>query len=155
MCSPSALIRVNYQVMRYLHFRNARGDLLEGHVYDKRLRGYASRCQFPLFSSTKTAFLCAFCLRDPQFRAFRAQNRGFCAFLASGTPILGRFEHKIGVFVRFSPSGPPISVSVSAITCHQYKESRVSGPAILSSICLGGDLGMLRSLNREAKRLFC
>ena len=46
-------------------------------------------------------------------------------------------------------------VSVSAITCHQYKESRVSGPAILSSICLGGDLGMLRSLNREAKRLFC
>ena len=47
------------------------------------------------------------------------------------------------------------TVSVSAITCHQYKESRVSGPAILSSICLGGDLGMLRSLNREAKRLFC
>ena len=55
--------------------------------------------------------------------------------------IFGRFDTKM--------------VSVSAITCHQYKESRVSGPAILSSICLGGDLGMLRSLNREAKRLFC
>ena len=49
----------------------------------------------------------------------------------------------------------PKTVSVSAITCHQYKESRVCCPAILSSICLGGDLGMLRSLNREAKRLFC
>ena len=46
-------------------------------------------------------------------------------------------------------------VSVSAITCHQYKESRVICPAILSSIYLGGDLGMLRSLNREAKRLSC
>ena len=99
MCSPSALIRVNYQVMRYLHFRNARGDLLEGHVYDKRLRGYASRCHFPVSPSTKTAFLCAFCLRDPQFRAFRAQNRGFCAFLAFGTPVFVRFEHKIEVFV--------------------------------------------------------
>ena len=49
----------------------------------------------------------------------------------------------------------PILVSVSAITYHQYKESRVCCPAILSSICLGGDLGMLRSLNREVKRLFC
>ena len=49
----------------------------------------------------------------------------------------------------------PKTVSVSAITCHQYKESRVCCPAILSSICLGGNLGMLRSLNREAKRLFC
>ena len=29
----------------------------------------------------------------------RAQNRGFCALLASGTPVFGRFEHKIEVFV--------------------------------------------------------
>ena len=99
MSSPSALIRVNYQVMRYLHFRNARGDLLEGHVYGKRLCGYTSRCQFPLFSSTKSGFLCAFALWNPHFRAFRAQNRGFCAFLAFGTLIFGRFEHKIEVFV--------------------------------------------------------
>ena len=40
-----------------------------------------------------------FCLRDPRFRAFRAQNRGFCALLVSETTIFGRFEHKIGVFV--------------------------------------------------------
>ena len=29
----------------------------------------------------------------------RAQNRHFCALLAFGTPIFGRFEHKIEVFV--------------------------------------------------------
>ena len=57
----------------------------------------------PLFSdisSTKSGFLCAFGVENPCFRAFRAQNRGFCAFLGSGTPVFGRFEHKIGVFVR-------------------------------------------------------
>ena len=106
-----------------------RGDLQEGHVYDKRLCGYASRCQFPLFpvppplppehknsifvlfwpsrpsfsgfSSTKSRFLCAFDLRNPHFRAFRAQKLHFCAFLTFGTPVFRHFEHKIGVFVRF------------------------------------------------------
>ena len=81
MCSPSALIKVNYLVMRYLHFGSVRGDLQEGN-------GCASRCQF-LFS--------------------RAQNRGFCALLAFGTLVFGHFEHKIGVFVRFWPSEPPFS----------------------------------------------
>ena len=51
--------------------------------------------------STKTPFLCFFDLRNPHFRAFRAQNWGFCAFLAFGTLVFGRFEHKIEVFVRF------------------------------------------------------
>ena len=51
-------------------------------------------------SSTKSRFLCAFCLRNPHFRAFRAQNRGFCAFLAFGTHVFELPEHKIGVFVR-------------------------------------------------------
>ena len=60
----------------------------------------SSRCQFPLFPSTKSGFLCAFCLRNPHFRGFRAQNRGFCALLPSGTLILGYFEHKIRAFVR-------------------------------------------------------
>ena len=36
---------------------------------------------------------------EPHFRAFRAQNRGFCALLGSGTLIFRVFEHKIGVFV--------------------------------------------------------
>ena len=87
----------------------ARGDLQEGH-------GCASRCQFllflcrsPFFPSTKSAFLCAFCLRTPRVREFRAQNRGFCALLPSETPVFGRFEHKIEVFVRYLPSAPPLS----------------------------------------------
>ena len=38
--------------MRYLYFGSVRGDLQEGH-------DYASRCQSPLFQSTKSAFLCS------------------------------------------------------------------------------------------------
>ena len=109
MSSPSELLKVNYLVMKHLHFGSVRGDLQEGHCY-------LSRCYFPLFlvqipvsPSTKSVFLCAFCLRDPRFRAFRAQNRGFCALLAFGTPVLSAFEHKIEVFVLFWPSGPPFS----------------------------------------------
>ena len=63
----------------------------------------------PVFSSTKSAFLCAFALRNPHFRAFRAQNRVFCALLAFGTPVFGHFEHKIEVFVLFLGSGPLFS----------------------------------------------
>ena len=64
---------------------------------------------FSGFSSTKTAFLCVFALRDPHFRAFRAKNRGFCALLGSGTLVIGLFEHKIGMFVRYSTSEPRFS----------------------------------------------
>ena len=67
--------------MRHLHFGSVRGDLQEGN-------GCASRCQS----------------QSP-----RAQNRGFCAFLAFGDPIFWPFEHKIEVFVRFCPPEPPIS----------------------------------------------
>ena len=35
-----------------------------------------------------------------QSLSFRAQNRGFCAFLAFGTHVFGLPKHKIGVFVR-------------------------------------------------------
>ena len=63
----------------------------------------------PFLPSTKSGFLCAFAVWNPCFRAFRAQNRGFCAFLPSGTAVFRLFEHKIGVFVRFLPSGPPFS----------------------------------------------
>ena len=50
-------------------------------------------------SSTKSKFLCAFTLRNPHFRAFRAQNRGFCALLPFETLVFGSFEHKISIFV--------------------------------------------------------
>ena len=95
--------------MRCLHFGSVRGDLQEGHVYAKRLRDYASQCQFPHFPSTKSRFLCFFGLRDPCFRAFRAQNRVFCALLGSGSSVFRLFEHKIEVFVRFWPSRPSFS----------------------------------------------
>ena len=49
--------------------------------------------------STKSAFLYAFALQNPRFQPFRAQNRGFCALLASKTLIFRSFEHKNGVFV--------------------------------------------------------
>ena len=109
MSSPSAFLKVNYLVMRYLHFEIVRGDLQEGNAS-------VARCQLPLFpvpitgvSSTKSAFLCALRLRDPDFQVFRAQNRHFCAFFGFRTPIFGLFEHKIEVFVRFCPSNPPFS----------------------------------------------
>ena len=86
-----------------------RGDLQEGN-------GCASRCQFPLFlvpipilSSTKSGFLCFFGVWNPRFRVFRAQNRGFCAFLAFVASVFGLFKHKIGIFVRFCPSKPQFS----------------------------------------------
>ena len=144
MSSPSTSIKVNYLILRYLHFEGVRGDLQEGHDYGKRLRGYdkllhdyasrwqflSSQCQFlpsrspltssraqnrhfwrfwppkPSFSSlssTKSRFLCFFGLRNPHFRAFRAQNRGFCALLPSRTLDFGLFEHKIGIFVLVKP----------------------------------------------------
>ena len=59
--------------------------------------------------STKSRFLCFFGLRNPHFRAFRAQKVGFCAFLPSGTPVFRLFEHKIEVFVRFCPLEPLFS----------------------------------------------
>ena len=81
----------------------ASGTLVFGlfeHKIDIFVRFYPLKPSFSGFSSTKLAFLCAFSLRNPHFRAFRAQNRGFCAFLPFGTPVFGHFKHKIGVFVR-------------------------------------------------------
>ena len=86
--------------------------------------------------------------KNADFVLEKAENGGSRPQKRTKTPILcsGR---------RVLAPGREEIVSVSAITCHQYKESRVICPAILSSIYLGGDLGMLRSLNREAKRLSC
>ena len=76
--------------------------------------------RFSGFPSTKSGFLCAFTLRNPHFRASRAQNRGFCAFLAFGTPVFRHFEHKIEVFVRFwglEPLFSGISSTKSPFLC--------------------------------------
>ena len=73
---------------------------LPEHKIEVFVRFYPPEPPFSGISSTKSRFLCAFTLRNTRFRAFRAQNRGFCALLGFGTPILRRFEHKIKVFVR-------------------------------------------------------
>ena len=44
----------------------------------------ASQPPFLGFLSTKSEFLCAFGVRNPRFRAYRAQNRHFCALLPAG-----------------------------------------------------------------------
>ena len=59
--------------------------------------------------ATFTLSVSAITLPDANFPTSRAQNRGFCALLGSGTPVFGHFEHKIEVFVLFWPSGPLFS----------------------------------------------
>ena len=130
-----------------------RGDLQEGSCY-------ASRCQFPLFPSTKSGFLCFFGLRAPHFRAFRAQNRGFCAFLSFGTPVFGHFEHKIGVFVLFWPSGPPFlgfSSTKSAFLCSGKSIPGGARDGLLWDSARGVLLGVWRGLfvcSNECEELF-
>ena len=63
------------------------------------VRFWLSEPPFSGVSSTKSRFLCAFGVWNPYFRAFRAQNRGFCALLPSGTLIFRLFEHKNAIFV--------------------------------------------------------
>ena len=75
---------------------------------------------FSGFSSTKSGFLCAFRVRNPRFRAFRAQNRGFCALLGFGTLVFGLFEHKIGVFVLGKGSGErAVTLVWSIMVCEE------------------------------------
>ena len=56
MCSPSTVAKFNCLVIRYLYFRSVRGDLQEGHVYDKRLCGYASLMPIPRLLEHKIGF---------------------------------------------------------------------------------------------------
>ena len=51
------------------------------HINGIFVRFWPSGPPFSGIPSTKSRFLCAFGLQNPRFRAFRAQNRGFCAHL--------------------------------------------------------------------------
>ena len=88
----------------------------------------------PLFSgisSTKSGFLCAFCLRNPRFRASRAQNRHFCVRNGDISLVLAPSEHKIEVFVRFCPPKPSfsgISSTKSAFLCQKRRYFPGFGP---------------------------
>ena len=92
----------------------------------------------PFLPSTKSAFLCFFCLRNPHFRAFRAQNRGSCAFLAFGTLVFGLFEHKIGVFVRLFKETWPLEAEKRAnffctlLSCYCLWGTAARAPGIVA-----------------------
>ena len=49
--------------------------------------------------ATFTVRVFAVMLPDANFLSSRAQNQGFCALLAFGTPVFRLFKHKIGIFV--------------------------------------------------------
>ena len=49
------------------------------HKIEVFVRSCHTKPSFSGVSSTKSGFLCAFALQNPRFRAFRAQNRHFCA----------------------------------------------------------------------------
>ena len=53
-------------------------------------------CSKDMFTINVSAVM----LSDATFPSPRAQKRLFCALFAFGTPVFGRFEHKIEVFVR-------------------------------------------------------
>ena len=86
------------ETLTLYHFGRAQSGTFE-HKIGFFVRFCPPKPSFSGFSSTKSAFLCVFAFRNPHFRAFRAQNRGFCALLPAETPVFGLPAHKIGVFV--------------------------------------------------------
>ena len=118
-----------------------RGDLQEGYFALLDANFLSSWCQFP-FS--------------------RAQNRGFCAFLAFGAPIFWHSEHKIGVFVLFWPSNPRFRAfraqnqGFCALLAFGTPVFRLFkhkiGIFVLGEVCSGGLLGLCYS-GRAAQRV--
>ena len=82
------------------HFCVRNGDISlvlapSEHKIEVFVRFLPSGPPFSGISSTKSRFLCAFCLRDRRFQGFRAQNWHFCALFDFGTTIFRLFEHKL------------------------------------------------------------
>ena len=96
MTSPSALLKVNYLVMRYLYFGSVRGDLQEGHFY-------ASRCHLSLCSSTKMPFLCSKSPKTMVLKGKSAQKPRFCARKARKRGLRTPKAHKNPDFVLEMP----------------------------------------------------
>ena len=68
---------------------------------------------FSGFSSTKSRFLCAFALQNPRFRAFRAQNWGFCAlWMWDGAQVLAM---TIAVAVALTVATVPALTTILAV----------------------------------------
>ena len=85
--------RLRFVVLRAVALRSRRSCPVSGGC---SLPRWASPYWFRAPPSTKSGFLCAFWLRDPNFPAFRAQNRGFCVRMGDFSEIFGRFDTKMG-----------------------------------------------------------
>ena len=85
--------RLRFVVLRAVALRPRRSCYVSGGC---SLPRRASPYWFRAPPSTKSAFLCAFWLRDPHFPAFRAQNRGFCVRMGDFSDIFSRFDTKMG-----------------------------------------------------------
>ena len=75
--------------------------------------------RFTGFPSTKSGFLCAFGVRNPRFRAFRAQNRVFCALLPAERAERTRRDERAGEVSsqkkEGGQSGHPLEFCISAV----------------------------------------
>ena len=103
------------------------------------------------FALLDANFLSSWC----QFPFSRAQNRGFCAFLAFRTPVFRHFEHEIGIFVLFLPSEPRfrafraqnrgfcalLAFGTPIFGTFEHK----IGIFVLGEVCSGGLLGLCYS----------
>ena len=121
MCSPSALLTVNYLVMRCLHFESLRGELQEGHFY-------ASRCQFPVCSSTKMAILCSGSPKMGGSEGKSAQKPRFCARNARKWGFRRQKAHKNLDFVLEMPENGgsrPQKRTKTLILCSEGRKMRV------------------------------
>ena len=92
-CVSCVAWRLRFVVLRVVALRPRRSCSVSGGC---SLPRRASPYSFRAPPSTKSAFLCAFWLRDPHFPAFRAQNRGFCVRMGDFSEIFGRFDTKMG-----------------------------------------------------------
>ena len=122
MCSPSTLIKIKYLVMRYLHFRSVRGDLQEGN-------GCASRCQFPLFPSTKSGFLCSFGLLDPPFSGISSTKSGFLCACYGNTGLWKQKSAQIFCFCA-------LLIYYSGVTTAVLASGRRSRPDVVTEALL-------------------
>ena len=160
MSSPSALIKVNCLVMRYLHFGSVRGDLQEGNVYGKRRCGYASRCQFPLFPSTKSGFLCACYGNTGLWKQKSAQIFCFCALLiyysgvTAAVVASGRPSRPDVVTGELPPERCRRSVAAGALLPKRCCR-RVAAGALLPEKLRLRAISPPRSLRRLLRHRFC
>ena len=160
MSSPSALLKVNYLVMRYLHFESVRGDLQEGN-------DCASQCQLPLFpvpipilSSTKSGFLCACYGNTGLWKQKSAQIFCFCALLiyysgvTAAVVASGRRSRPDVVTGELPPKRCCRRVAAEALLPKRCRRSVTAGALPPEKLRLRA-ISPPRSLRRLLRRRFC